>query len=78
VAFADSGINLRLNVWINDPQEGTLGIKSAINLAVWRRFGAEGIQIPFPQREVRILAGDGGGGAHPSVPAPGAAPSSPT
>ena len=54
-AFADSGINLQLGFWIRDPAEGTLGIRSAINLEVWRRFKAEGIEIPFPQREVRIL-----------------------
>ncbi|WP_374265697.1 mechanosensitive ion channel family protein [Zoogloea sp.] len=62
-AFADSGINLQLGFWIRDPAEGTLGIRSAINLEIWRRFKAEGIEIPFPQREVRIL-----GGAQPAVP----------
>jgi len=55
VAFADSGINLRLTVWIADSREGTLGVSSDINLAVWRRFRAEGIEFPFPQREVRLL-----------------------
>ncbi len=54
-AFADSGINLQLGFWISDPTEGTLGIRSAINLEVWRRFKEEGIEIPFPQREVRVL-----------------------
>ncbi|HOY00118.1 mechanosensitive ion channel domain-containing protein [Zoogloea sp.] len=54
-AFADSGINLQLGFWIRDPAEGTLGIRSAINLEIWRRFKEEGIEIPFPQREVRVL-----------------------
>ncbi|MCK6388942.1 MAG: mechanosensitive ion channel [Zoogloea sp.] len=56
-AFADSGINLQLGFWIRDPAEGTLGIRSAINMQIWRRFKEEGIEIPFPQREVRMLGG---------------------
>ncbi len=55
--FADSGINLELGFWIGDPQEGTGGIRSAINLAIWRGFRAQGIEIPFPQREVRLIGG---------------------
>jgi len=54
-SFADSGINLELGFWIADPQEGTLGIRSDVNLAVWREFQAAGVEIPFPQREVRLL-----------------------
>lgn len=55
VAFADSGINLELGFWIGDPEEGSLQIKSDIHLAIWRAFKAAGIEIPFPQREVRLL-----------------------
>ncbi|HMM54428.1 MAG TPA: mechanosensitive ion channel [Candidatus Desulfobacillus sp.] len=55
VGFADSGIDLELGFWIEAPKGGALGIKSAINLAIWRAFGREGIEIPFPQREVRLL-----------------------
>lgn len=72
VAFADSGINLRLSVWIADPQEGTLGVISDLNLEVWRRFRAEDIEIPFPQREVRVLSA-GGTAALPLVAREGAA-----
>jgi small-conductance mechanosensitive channel len=60
VAFADSGINLRLSIWISDPQEGTLGVISDINLQVWQRFRAAHIEIPYPQREVRVLPVAGG------------------
>ena len=55
VGFADSGINLRLGFWVNDPENGFLGLNSAILLDIWRRFNEEGIEFPFPQREVRIL-----------------------
>jgi small-conductance mechanosensitive channel len=55
VAFADSGINLELGFWIADPEEGSLQIKSDIHLAIWKAFRDAGIEIPFPQREVRML-----------------------
>jgi len=55
MAFADSGINLELGFWVGDPEEGTQQLRSGINVAIWRAFQAEGIEIPFPQREVRIL-----------------------
>jgi small-conductance mechanosensitive channel len=54
-AFADSGIDMELRFWIADPEAGTGQVKSDIHLAIWKVFQAEGIQIPFPQREVRML-----------------------
>jgi small-conductance mechanosensitive channel len=54
VRFADSGIELELGFWIEDPEAGIIGIKSDINLAIWRAFRREGIEIPYPQREVRL------------------------
>ncbi len=53
--FADSGINLELGFWISDLEEGRLGLISDINLEIWREFKKHGIEIPFPQREVRLL-----------------------
>ncbi|WP_126444387.1 mechanosensitive ion channel family protein [Sulfuricystis multivorans] len=55
VRFADSGIDLELGFWIADPAEGTLQIKSDIHRAIWQAFKEAGIEIPFPQREVRLL-----------------------
>jgi small-conductance mechanosensitive channel len=53
--FADSGVDLELGFWIGDPQEGTLNVKSDINLAIWHAFHTAGVEIPYPQREVRLL-----------------------
>jgi small-conductance mechanosensitive channel len=55
VAFADSGITLELGFWVADPEQGSLQTKSDIHLAIWQAFKAAGIEIPFPQREVRLL-----------------------
>ncbi len=57
VAFADSGINLELGFWIADPQLGTLELRSDIYLAIWHGFQRAGIQIPYPQREIRVIDG---------------------
>jgi small-conductance mechanosensitive channel len=57
VRFADSGIELELGFWISDPQAGSLNIKSDINLEIWREFKRAGIEIPYPQQEVRVLNG---------------------
>jgi small-conductance mechanosensitive channel len=64
--FADSGIELELGAWINDPENGQLNLKSALNRTIWRRFLENGIRIPFPQREIRILA-DAGRDPHTPV-----------
>lgn len=68
-AFAESGINLELGVWINDPEQGQLNLRSSINRRLWQLFQANGIRIPYPQRELRIL----GQQATPAA-APGAGP----
>jgi small-conductance mechanosensitive channel len=53
--FGDSSIQLELGFWIGDPEAGKGGVTSDVNLAVWRAFRDHGIEIPFPQREVRML-----------------------
>ena len=56
VRFAESGIDLELAVWINDPENGQGNLKSALYLGIWRAFQANVIKIPYPQREVRLVA----------------------
>jgi|WetSurMetagenome_2_1015567.scaffolds.fasta_scaffold102001_2 small-conductance mechanosensitive channel len=68
VRFADSGIDLELGFWINDPENGQGNLRSAINLAIWRAFRANAIGIPFPQREVRIIGGPAPVSAGPAGP----------
>lgn len=58
VAFADSAINLELGFWIEDPENGTGNVRSDVNLALWKAFRDQGIAIPFPQREVRVVGGE--------------------
>lgn len=55
LAFGDNGIELELRVWINDPQQGLAGVRSDVNIRIWRLFKAAGIVIPFPQRDLHII-----------------------
>ncbi|MGE0557908.1 MAG: mechanosensitive ion channel family protein [Burkholderiales bacterium] len=55
IGFADSGINLELGVWVEDADQGVFGLRSELYDAIWREFRRTGIEIPYPQREVRVL-----------------------
>ncbi len=59
VRFADSGIELELGVWILDPENGQLNLRSDLNRAIFRAFAEHGIRIPYPQRELRIQDASG-------------------
>jgi small-conductance mechanosensitive channel len=54
LAFADSGIDIELRVWINSPSEGIVNVRSEILLAIWDIFEEHKINIPFPQSEVTL------------------------
>jgi small-conductance mechanosensitive channel len=56
-SFGTDGINLELSFWIEDAAKGTGGVKSQVNRDIWRLFSAHGIEIPFAQREIRIIDG---------------------
>ncbi len=55
--FADSGIELELGFWIDDPEHGSQNIRSDISVQILSEFRTRGIEIPFPQREVTLLQG---------------------
>ncbi|PVA10422.1 mechanosensitive ion channel protein [Pelagivirga sediminicola] len=55
VGFGDSSVDYILRFWIRDPIEGLTNIRGNVYLALWDAFHEDGISIPFPQREVRML-----------------------
>jgi len=55
--FADSGLAIELRFWIGDPAEGVNNIRSDVNRRIWALFRQNGVTIPPPQREIRILEG---------------------
>ena len=58
LGFGDNGIDLNLNIWVPDPEEGSAELKSQVYIAIWHAFKANSISIPSPQRDVRIVDGN--------------------
>ena len=54
--FAETGMKFALTFWIDDP-DGMDNVKSEVMLALWDAFKREGIRMPYPVREIRILGG---------------------
>ena len=52
-SFGDSSIKIDYRFWV--PTERFFEVKHRANLAVFQAIGANGIRIPFPQREVQLL-----------------------
>jgi small-conductance mechanosensitive channel len=53
--LGDNGIEFELTTWINDAEQGQGSLRSSILIDVWRAFQAGHIEVPYPQREIRIL-----------------------
>jgi small-conductance mechanosensitive channel len=54
-AFSADGMDLVVNFWIRDAENGKGNVKSEVNLAVLAVLNREGIEIPFPQRVVHAI-----------------------
>ena len=55
IKFGESGLELRVGFWINDPENGKTGALSQVNRAIWALFKEHKIAVPYPQSEVRWL-----------------------
>lgn len=53
-ALGENGIEFEVQLWIDDPEEGLGSLRSDFLKAVWRRFREHGIEVPYPQRDLRI------------------------
>jgi len=52
--FGDSSIDHEIRVWIRDPEAGLGNVRSDILNRVWELFKANRVQVPFPQRDIRV------------------------
>jgi small-conductance mechanosensitive channel len=54
IAFGESSVDHEILVWIGDPEHGVGSVRSDVLNRVWQLFKENGIDIPFPQRDLRI------------------------
>jgi len=55
--FGDNGIDYELLVWINDAMKIPF-VQSELRLRIWDLFKQEGVEIPYPQRDIRLIPVD--------------------
>ena len=73
--FGADGVELQVNFWIRDPEEGRMNVTSDVARGVHERLRAAGIAIAYPQRELRWAAGQAAqSAADEAVPRPASAP----
>ncbi len=57
VGFGDSSIDFIVRFWIYDPSKGLTNVRGSVYLAIWDTLKANGVQIPYPKRDVTIVDG---------------------
>lgn len=57
IEFGDSGLAFELRAWTSSLTHRRGKLVSALNHAIYQRFRAEGIEFPYPARDLRIRGG---------------------
>ncbi len=58
-SFGDSSVNFIIHCWIDDPEQGVGNVRSEVLWKLWWLFKDNGIEIPFPQRDVNLRQSEG-------------------
>jgi len=53
-AFGSDAIQFEAQLWIRDPEEGIGNVRSDYLKKLWRLFRDNGVQVPFPQRDINL------------------------
>ncbi|MEO5705982.1 MAG: mechanosensitive ion channel domain-containing protein [Alteraurantiacibacter sp.] len=54
--FGDNSVDFTIHCWIVDPEMGVGNVRSDVLKNLWDLFKANGVEIPFPQRDVNLRA----------------------
>jgi len=58
MGFGDSSVDFEIRFWIQDPEEGLSNIRSDVYKRMWQKFHENGVEIPFPQRDLNLRDND--------------------
>jgi small-conductance mechanosensitive channel len=56
-SYGDNSLNFNLRVWTSEYVNKPNVLKSQLYYAIFKRFTAENIEIPFPQRDLHLKSG---------------------
>ena len=56
--YGDNSVNFIIHCWIQDPEDGVGNVRSAVLKKLWWLFKENGVEIPFPQRDIHIRSSD--------------------
>ena len=56
--FADSGIKILVEFWMEGIDDGKNRVGGDLYLMIWMKLKEMGVEIPFPQREIKVLNRD--------------------
>ncbi|MDZ7736832.1 MAG: mechanosensitive ion channel [Gammaproteobacteria bacterium] len=59
--FGDSGVDILVEFWMDGIDDGKNRVGADLLMMIWQALKDNGIEIPFPQREVRLLNQGTGG-----------------
>ena len=54
MGFGDNSVDFELRFWIQDPAKGVNNAKSELYVKIWDLFHENGIEFPFPQRDLHL------------------------
>jgi small-conductance mechanosensitive channel len=53
--FGADGLELEVGFWISDPENGRSNALSDVNRAIWSVLQKHQVEVPFPQRDIRLI-----------------------
>lgn len=56
--FGDSSVDFEMRFWIQDPMNGRANVTSDMLVRIWDKFKENGVEIPYPQRDIHLRSSD--------------------